>query len=96
MTVGAHAHEELATKKDVDTRFDRVEERLDRVEERLDRVEDTLVHLTNSVASTLNVLTSLNERVTALEANQRAMLEILERIEDSTSRQVWILAGAAG
>ena len=88
MTVATHTHEELATKNDVDARFDRVEERLDRIEGRLDRVEDTLVHLTNSVASMLNVWMSLNERVTALEDNQRKMIEILERIEASTERQI--------
>ena len=81
MTVARHTHEELATKSDVDARFDRVEERLD-------RVEDTLVHLTNSVASILNVLMSLNARVTALEDNQRKMIEMLERIEASTERQI--------
>lgn len=42
MTTAAHIHEELATKKDVDARFDIVDERFDRLEERLDRLEKRL------------------------------------------------------
>ena len=81
MATSTHTHEELATKKDVDARFD--------------RIDGTLVHLTSSLASILNVLTSLNERVTALEQrvtaleeNQKTMLQMLERIEASTNRQI--------
>jgi len=88
----AHTHEELATKKDVDARFDIVDERFDRLEEKL--AESDYKHtqnygqLSNSFVSMLNVMTSLTERVGKLEENQRVMIEILERIENSTSRGV--------
>ena len=95
MTTSTHTHEELATKKDVDERFDfvderfdRVEARLDRVEDRLDQVEKTLVHINGTIASIMNVLMNLNERVTALEENQKTMIQMLERIENSTNRQI--------
>lgn len=97
MTTTAHTHEEHATKKDVDARFDIVEERLDRLEVRFDRLEEKLAEsdhkhtqnygqLSNSFVSMLNVMTSLTERVGKLEENQRVMIEILERIEKSTNR----------
>ncbi|MCY4473941.1 MAG: hypothetical protein OXC83_00700 [Chloroflexi bacterium] len=92
MTTMAHTHEELATKKDVDARFDIVDERFDRLEEKL--AESDYKHtqnygqLSNSFVSMLNVMTSLTERVGKLEENQRVMIEILERIENSTSRGV--------
>ena len=67
------------------------------VHERFDRVDDRLVDLTNASASTFKVLANLNERAAVsearqkdLEANQRKMLEILERIEASTSQQMWL------
>ncbi len=81
MATSTHTHEELATKRDVDARFDRVEERLD-------RLETTIAQINSSIASILNVLVNLNERVTKLEENQRTMLQILERIENSTNRQI--------
>ncbi len=97
MTTMAHTHEELATKKDVDARFDIVDERFDRLEERFERLEAKLAEsdykhtqnygqLSNSFVSMLNVMTSLTERVGKLEENQRVMIEILERIDQSTSR----------
>ena len=45
MTVTAHTHEGFATKKDVDARFDIVEERLDRLEERFGRLEERLTEI---------------------------------------------------
>ena len=92
MTTMAHTHEDLATKKDVDARFDILEERFDRLEAKL--AESDYKHtqnygqLSNSFVSMLNVMTSLTERVGKLEENQRVMIEILERIENSTSRGV--------
>ena len=66
------------------------------MDERFDRVDDSLVHLTTATASIFKVLANLNERAAAsdakqvkLEANQLEMLEILERIEASTERQIW-------
>ena len=88
MTTSTHTHEELATKKDVDARFDRIEERLERVEDRLLSLEHTVANLASSLASLLTVFTNLNERVTALEKNQRVMMQMLERIENSTNRQI--------
>ena len=97
MTTATHTHEELATKKDVDERFDRLEERFDRFEERFDRLDERLAEsdhnhtqnyaqLSNSFVSMLNVMTSLTERVGKLEDNQRVMVEILERMEKSSGR----------
>ena len=88
MVTSTHTHEELATKKDVDERFDRVEARLDRLEERIDRMEVRLDHLTSSLASLLNAYLGLNDRLTAVEENQRTMIQMLERIENSTNRQI--------
>ena len=88
MVTSTHTHEELATKEDVYARFDQVDERFDRVEDRLEQVEKTLVHLNGTIASIMNVLMNLNERVTALEENQRTMIQMLERIENSTNRQI--------
>ena len=99
MTTAAHIHEELDTKKDVDARFDIVDERFDRLEERLDRLEKRLAEsdfkhtqnyaqLSNSLVSMLNVITSLTERMGKVEENQRVMMEMLERIEKSTSRDI--------
>lgn len=36
----------------------------------------------------LNVITSLTERMGKVEENQRVMMEMLERIEKSTSRDI--------
>ena len=83
MGVEEHRHEDLVSKRDVCERFD--------------RVDDRLFDLTNASASTFKVLANLNERAAVsearqkeLEANQRKMLEILERIEASTSQQIWL------
>ena len=81
MAASTHTHEELATKKDVDARFDRLEERMD-------RVETAITQINSSIASILNVLASHNERFIRLEENQRVMIQMLERIENSTSRQI--------
>ncbi len=83
MTTATHTHEELATKKDVDERFDRLEERLAESDY---KHTQNYAQLSNSFVSMLNVMTSLTERVGKLEENQRVMIEILERIEKSTSR----------
>ena len=90
MTTATHTHEELATKKDVDERFDRLDERFDRLEERLAESDhkhtQNYAQLSNSFVSMLNVMTNLTERVGRLEENQRVIIEALERIEKSTSR----------
>ena len=92
MTTAAHTHEELATKQHVDERFDRLE---DRLAESDYKHTQNYAQLSNSFVSMLNVMTSLTERmnrleerITKLEENQRVMIEILERIENSTSRGV--------
>ncbi len=83
MTTATHTHEELATKQDVDARFDRLEEKLAESDY---KHTQNYAQLSNSFVSMLNVMTSLTERVGKLEENQRVMIEILERIEKSTSR----------
>ena len=85
MTTAAHTHEELATKKDVDERFDRLEERLAESDY---KHTQNYAQLSNSFVSMLNVMTSLTERMGKVEENQRVMLEVLERIEKSTSRDI--------
>ena len=92
MTTAAHTHEDLATKQHVDVRFDRLEERLAESDY---KHTQNYAQLSNSFVSMLNVMTSLTERMTKLEErmtkseeNQRDMIEILERIEKSTSRGV--------
>ena len=83
MGVEEHRHEDLVSKRGVYERFD--------------GVDDRLADLTNATASIFKVLANLNERVGVseasqkeLEANQRKMLEILERIEGSTDQQIWL------
>lgn len=83
MTTATHTHEELATKKDVDERFDRLEEKLAESDY---KHTQNYAQLSNSFVSMLNVMTSLTERVGKLEENQRVMIEMLERIDKSTSR----------
>lgn len=94
MVATPHTHEDLATKADVDARFDRVEERLDRVEERLLTLENTVTNLTSTVASMLNVIMRQDDRPAAvdkrLDENHRKMLQILERIENNINRQTGV------
>ena len=94
MTTSTHTHEELATKKDVDARFDQVDVRFDHVEERLDRIEERVLNLEYAMtqliasqASMLNAINRLDDRLTALEESHREMMQILIRIENSSGRQ---------
>ena len=54
MTTMTHTHEELATKKDVDERFDRLEERLAESDY---KHTQNYAQLSNSFVSMLNVMT---------------------------------------
>lgn len=85
MATATHAHEELATQKDVDARFDRLEEKLTESDY---KHAQNYGQLSKSFVSMLNVVTSLTERVGKLEENQRVMIKLLERIDKSTSRNI--------
>ncbi len=92
MTATAYTHENLATKKDVDARFDIVEERLDRIERRLEAIETAFTEsrenytrnfaqLNNSIVALLNTLATLTGRVNTPDDNHRRLVGLLERIE---------------
>ncbi len=78
MSASTHTHEELATKADVDARFDRIDERLR-------NIDCALANLATSLSSTM---TRLEEILAKIEENQRTMIQILLRIENNTNRQI--------
>ena len=66
MTTATDTHEELATKKYVDARFDRIEKRLDEIEAALtgscENYTQNFGKLNNSIASLLNIVVTLTGR----------------------------------
>ncbi len=68
ITTASHTHEDLATKRDVDARFDRVEERMTNLEFSF---TSNMTQLNSSIASLNNTIVLLSERVANLEEGQR-------------------------
>lgn len=97
MASATRTHEELATKEDLDARFDIIVERLDRLEEKLTesdyRHSQHYAQISYSLVSilsvmTLNALINLNERVGKLVEKQQVIIETLERIERQINTEI--------
>ncbi len=80
MTAATHTHEELATKKDVDERFDNLDQRTKNLE----------LVFTSNMAQLNSAIASLNDilvRLTKLEEGQRQIICTLKRIERQIRRE---------
>lgn len=79
MTIVGCTHEELATKENVDERFDNLEQCMKNPESAF---TSNMAELDRAIASLNDILA----RLTKFEEGQRQIICILERIERQTSR----------
>ena len=81
MATGTHTHEELATKKGVDWRFDNPEQHMTNLELAF---TSNMARLNSAIASLDDILV----RLTNFEEGQRQIIDILHRIERQTNRDI--------
>ena len=82
-----HTYAESAIQKDIDARIRWIVERFDEMDAKPEPIDVALINLNIMTTLALIMSVTLLQRLTALEENQKAILEILERIENSTNRQ---------